>query len=636
MYKPKHTLKVSEKRRFLKPIATILALALATQLSFPIIGSASEGYIGTAVAENAVNAETGTPAIPDRPNIISVTYPQGWNMIAAADVVIDADVRQNFFIYDSQRARYTPADTTVAGQGYWAYFTKDITLTMAINNSPRFPVRLSAGWNMVGNPFGSDTTVPLGYEAYIYKPSTNSYQATDVIPKGYSVWLYTNTTTSIELENKDVAKPIDVVTDPVGDDTVADGAISNDGGVTGDTGAGQTASDSTNTNNSTGDNQTMTGSTISVAEYGAKGDGITDDTRAIQSAIDALPTDGTLVGEADKWYLVSSIYLKSNMTLANIKLLAKPTHETNILQSVVNIGKWYEKILKKNIIIRDIEVNGQRSKFTNIPADEDGGKHGIKVVGRAENITIERVKAHHCATDGLMIHQGVGNIPEGYDATEPLVTNIVVRDSEFNYNRRCGISAQSLNGALFDRVITNYNDTDIDQTEGGKGITYGWVPGGNRFAQGMDIESDGKPGQQSKNVTVQNSESRGNATQGFCVSEHLPPSDANYRPHENIKFIGNVADSGNVPGRDLFGIIIFNDKRTDQKKGYSNIVIRDNKLNDGGVALISVDGAIVANNEMKVSDGTALFADYTNGVTFSNNISNGLPVFAHSTNHTTQ
>ncbi|KKR32709.1 MAG: hypothetical protein UT66_C0057G0007 [candidate division CPR2 bacterium GW2011_GWC1_39_9] len=367
---------------------------------------------------------------------------------------------------------------------------------------------------------------------------------------------------------------------------------------------------------------------------GTKGDGITDDTAAIQRAINELPVSATLVGEADKWYLVSSVYLKSNMTLANIKLLAKPTHETNILQSVVNIGKWYEKTLKKDIIIRDIEINGQRSKFTNIRADEDGGKHGIKVVGRAENITIERVQSHHNATDGLMIHQGVGNIPDGYDVTEPLIKNITVRDSVFNYNRRCGISAQSLDGALFDRVITNYNDTDIDQTEGGRGITMNYT--GSRFAQGMDIESDGKPGQQSKNVTVQNSESRGNATQGFCVSEHLPPSDANYRPHENIKFIGNVADSGNVPGRDLFGIIIFNDKRTDPKKGYNNIVIRDNKLNDGGVALISVDGAIVANNEMKVSDGTALFADYTNAVTLSNNISNGVPVFTNSTNHTIQ
>ena len=377
-----------------------------------------------------------------------------------------------------------------------------------------------------------------------------------------------------------------------------------------------------------------TGTVINVSTYGAKGDGITDDTAAIQRAINELPVSATLVGEADKWYLVSSVYLKSNMTLANIKLLAKPTHETNILQSVVNIGKWYEKTLKKDIIIRDIEINGQRSKFTNIRADEDGGKHGIKVVGRAENITIERVQSHHNATDGLMIHQGVGNIPDGYDVTEPLIKNITVRDSVFNYNRRCGISAQSLDGALFDRVITNYNDTDIDQTEGGRGITMNYT--GSRFAQGMDIESDGKPGQQSKNVTVQNSESRGNATQGFCVSEHLPPSDANYRPHENIKFIGNVADSGNVPGRDLFGIIIFNDKRTDPKKGYNNIVIRDNKLNDGGVALISVDGAIVANNEMKVSDGTALFADYTNAVTLSNNISNGVPVFTNSTNHTIQ
>ncbi|MBQ9719898.1 MAG: glycoside hydrolase family 28 protein, partial [Oscillospiraceae bacterium] len=53
---------------------------------------------------------------------------------------------------------------------------------------------------------------------------------------------------------------------------------------------------------------------VDVRDFGAKGDGMTDDTRAIQTAIYALPASGRLVFPAGD-YLSAPLFLKSHMTL---------------------------------------------------------------------------------------------------------------------------------------------------------------------------------------------------------------------------------------------------------------------------------------------------------------------------------
>jgi hypothetical protein len=57
--------------------------------------------------------------------------------------------------------------------------------------------------------------------------------------------------------------------------------------------------------------------TVSVKDFGAVGDGVADDTAAIQAAIDALPTGQTLYGLGATYKVTSSLTLKANMTLEN-------------------------------------------------------------------------------------------------------------------------------------------------------------------------------------------------------------------------------------------------------------------------------------------------------------------------------
>lgn len=91
--------------------------------------------------------------------------------------------------------------------------------------------------------------------------------------------------------------------------------------------------------------------TLNVKRFGAKGDGIHNDTLAIQSAIMACPKDGRVYIPRGK-YLITSIFLKDNLTLElgdGVELLGDTTRENfGILPGLIDndnndeyyLGSW--------------------------------------------------------------------------------------------------------------------------------------------------------------------------------------------------------------------------------------------------------------------------------------------------------
>lgn len=200
---------------------------------------------------------------------------------------------------------------------------------------------------------------------------------------------------------------------------------------------------------------------ISVLDFGAVGDGATDDTFAIQTAINALPSGGILTG-LGKTYLTTSLYLKSNMTLRDINLLTKPGN-TDFVAPITIDG---DTAPKTNIALINVNVNGNRANQTGpYSPTEDGGRHGFRLIGFVSNLKLVRCSGNYCAGDGISLFSSASK--PATDAYAGLCfQNIYLEGCEFNWNRRNGMSFDSINGIRIVGCNAKFNGTDVGSNTG--------------------------------------------------------------------------------------------------------------------------------------------------------------------------
>lgn len=178
---------------------------------------------------------------------------------------------------------------------------------------------------------------------------------------------------------------------------------------------------------------------VYVRDYDAVGDGETDDTEAIQAALDC---GGTIIFDR-KTYMVDAVtrlQVRSNSHIilpVGCTLQAMPTDSGNY--TVLNMTEDVENVC----ISGGGKVAGDMSEDGKDPATQAG--HGIRVRG-SRNITIDGIEVCDCWGDCIAIHgayDGTGNYPNGND---DLAKNVVVRDCTLHDGRRCGISIQGCVG----------------------------------------------------------------------------------------------------------------------------------------------------------------------------------------------
>lgn len=337
---------------------------------------------------------------------------------------------------------------------------------------------------------------------------------------------------------------------------------------------------------------------ISPMLFGAKGNGVDDDSVALNNTINfAIANNATLDGQG-KTYACHSVLFDSNFKFKNANLVCNKFDQDLIsvleCSSYNDDPQWLE-----NVYLENIHIDGKRALHTGIKGtttQEDGGRSGFRFIRPVDGLKMVGCSANDCASDGIII------FPHGdRSSVNNTVKNVEIINSTFNGNRRHGGSSSSVNGMVLSNVTCNGNGLDINPfapiDSGLRGDTVG---NGQLYGSGWDCEEYAFD-VQSTNMFFNDCTMIENARSGLLVLTVGSPSGTN---KAIIEVNGGSYDIGVSSNRDNWAILVtpVTDKRYPSTK-----LLTLNKVNvNGGDAGGRGVDAFLANHLINVGAVRAL------------------------------
>ena len=377
-----------------------------------------------------------------------------------------------------------------------------------------------------------------------------------------------------------------------------------------------------------------TKSFVNAKTAGAIGDGQTDDTQAIQSALNKINQAGggvlyipagnymiktskaTTQSEATiPWQTNQGLKVPSNTTICfekGAKFTAIPNASWNY--TMLNLGQ------SKNVNIVNGELVGDRAshdqKYTQswrrTPKYDGETGWGILATG-ASNVNILNNNIHDFWGDGIDLWA---------DNDHPAMNqNIIIKNNILNHNRRQGISVEAVNGLTFDHNIVENTD-------------------GTAPRAGMDIEpADFKDPslRVATNITVTNNLFKNNNGSGLMTyglstrAEGFSdgPSRISQLTIKNNTFDGNNTNSWNVEDPTAWN---YQQNMNGQLTvlGVSGVTVEQNKLinpNPKGLDINAANGETSAVVPANMYPTAGMFVGFSENVNVHHNYLDGQDIF---------